>query len=79
MTQRALADKSALHVSYISSIELGQRNPTWETLGSLAEAFSITIADLAHYTEGIQREAADLLGACDEIELSLGPSSGRHK
>jgi transcriptional regulator with XRE-family HTH domain len=47
MTQADLAQRSGLHVTYISGIERGRRNPTWTVILALCEALNTTAAELA--------------------------------
>lgn len=41
-----LAEKAGLHVTYLSGIENGRRNPTLNVLSDLARAFDISLSDL---------------------------------
>jgi transcriptional regulator with XRE-family HTH domain len=47
----ALAAGAGIHTTYLSGIERGRRNPTWKVIGSLAEALSVEISELASLTE----------------------------
>jgi transcriptional regulator with XRE-family HTH domain len=51
LSQEALAQASELHPTYLSGIERGQRNPTWNTLGRLCAALGVTLAELAALSE----------------------------
>jgi len=51
MTQAAVAKRSGLHVTYISGIERGHRNPTWTVILALCEALETTPAELAARAE----------------------------
>jgi transcriptional regulator with XRE-family HTH domain len=44
-SQAELAEFSELHVSYISLLENGKRNPSLFTLEKLATAFGITVSE----------------------------------
>lgn len=46
LSQEALGFKADLHRTYISQLELGQRNPSYTTLCKLANALSVSIYDL---------------------------------
>ncbi|KAM3099139.1 helix-turn-helix domain-containing protein [Phormidesmis sp. 146-35] len=46
ISQEQLAGRSGFHRSYISTVELGMRNPTLENIEKFAEALEISIADL---------------------------------
>lgn len=45
-TQEALVDRCGLDRSFIAEIETGKANPTLRTLGRLARAFQIDLAEL---------------------------------
>lgn len=51
VTQEALADRSGLHVTYIAGIESGRRNPSLNSLASLAKGFGISLPELM---EGVE-------------------------
>jgi ribosome-binding protein aMBF1 (putative translation factor) len=38
MSQEELAERSGLHTTHIGGLERGVRNPTYETLGQIADA-----------------------------------------
>jgi transcriptional regulator with XRE-family HTH domain len=46
-----LAFKAGLHPTYLSTIERGLSNPTWDKVCGLAAAFDITISQLAYVAE----------------------------
>lgn len=39
-----LAGRAEIHTTYLSGIELGQRNPSWNILRSLCEALDIEVS-----------------------------------
>jgi transcriptional regulator with XRE-family HTH domain len=41
-----LAERAAMHVTYLSSVERGHRNPTLNVLAALASALDVTLASL---------------------------------
>lgn len=43
----SLAPKAGLALNTLSLIELGQANPTWETVKGIAAALGVSIADIA--------------------------------
>jgi transcriptional regulator with XRE-family HTH domain len=45
-TQAALAKKAGLHVTYLSGVENGQRNPTLTILSQLARALGLKLSEL---------------------------------
>lgn len=46
LTQEALAGASKLHVTYISSLERGHRNPSLQICRAIASALGLTLSDL---------------------------------
>ena len=47
MTQKQLAQRTGIHVTYISDIERGARNPSWDKIATLAAGMSVPTADIA--------------------------------
>jgi transcriptional regulator with XRE-family HTH domain len=47
----ALADLASMHATYLSGIERGLRNPSWEKLGQLAVALDIQLGELVRLAE----------------------------
>ena len=45
-SQEELADRAAIHQTYLSGVEQGKRNPTITVLQRVAEALSVDIEDL---------------------------------
>jgi len=43
----SLAPRAGLALNTLSLIELGQANPTWETVKGIAAALDVTVADIA--------------------------------
>lgn len=46
LTIEGLAAKAGIHWTYLSSIENGKSNPSWEVVGSVAAALGVGMADL---------------------------------
>lgn len=46
LSQKALADKVGISVSYVSMLERGQRSPPLETVEKMAKALSVPPASL---------------------------------
>lgn len=46
LSQEDLAERTGLSQTWISRMEIGQANPTMETLNTLAEGLSIRVHDL---------------------------------
>lgn len=47
MTQGQLANKIDMHATYISDIERGARNPSWEAISRLAKGMDVGVAEIA--------------------------------
>jgi transcriptional regulator with XRE-family HTH domain len=50
LTQEQLAERAGLHVTYISGIENGSRNPSLTAIEALARGFDL---DLSELLEGV--------------------------
>jgi transcriptional regulator with XRE-family HTH domain len=46
MSQKALADRVGISVSYVSMLERGQRSPPLETIEKMAKALGVTPASM---------------------------------
>ena len=46
LSEEALAERAGLHWTYVSGIERGRRNPGLNTLGSIAVALRVSLAEL---------------------------------
>jgi transcriptional regulator with XRE-family HTH domain len=46
LTLQAVAERSGLSVPHIANIERGRRNPTLSTLGKIADALGVSLAEL---------------------------------
>jgi XRE family transcriptional regulator, regulator of sulfur utilization len=51
MTQEDLAEAAGITVRTLSQLETGNANPTWATVGDIARALGVSIADLAKRSE----------------------------
>jgi transcriptional regulator with XRE-family HTH domain len=51
LSQEDLAHRSGLHPTYISGIERGLRNPTWQSIGRLCQALGVQVSELARLAE----------------------------
>ena len=50
-SQEELASRSGLHVTYLSAVERGRRNPTLSVLRRLSEAFGLPLSILLSQAE----------------------------
>lgn len=51
LTQVEFAKKSGLHVSYLSGVENGQRNPSLTALSQIAQALGLKLSELVKRAE----------------------------
>jgi transcriptional regulator with XRE-family HTH domain len=51
VTIEALAFAADMHPTYLSGIERGERNPSWEKITSLARALDVPVYQLAREAE----------------------------
>lgn len=47
LTQEDLAAKADLHPTYISDVERGVRNPSWDVIARLADGLGVSVAVIA--------------------------------
>lgn len=47
LTQEDLAAKADLHPTYISDVERGVRNPSWDVIARIAEGMGLPVARIA--------------------------------
>ena len=47
LTQEDLAAKADLHPTYISDVERGARNPSWDVIARIAEGVDVPVATIA--------------------------------
>lgn len=50
-SQAELARAAGLHRTYIAGVERGARNPTWDTLGTLAAGLGVSLSELVALAE----------------------------
>jgi transcriptional regulator with XRE-family HTH domain len=80
-----LAGDAGMHPTYLSGIERGVRNPTWDKVSDLAEALEVPVSVLAREAEdhrieqAIRAAAADAYrAACTQHAMTrAGPPHGR--
>jgi transcriptional regulator with XRE-family HTH domain len=58
LTIEALAARSDMHPTYVSGIERGRNNPSWDRLGSLAVALEVRLSEIALRAEALSAETA---------------------
>lgn len=48
----ALADLAGMHTTYLSGIERGRYNPSWNKLGALAQALGVELSEVVEQAQG---------------------------
>lgn len=76
LTIEELAFTSNVHPTYVSGIERGRRNPTWEKTCSLAHGLGVTITDLSARAESAARVRK---GTENVLEQERARQAGRPK
>jgi transcriptional regulator with XRE-family HTH domain len=51
LTQEQVSANSGLHPTYISDIERGARNPSWEAITRLAEGIGVPVSEISQAYE----------------------------
>jgi transcriptional regulator with XRE-family HTH domain len=69
-TIEGLAYAADMHPTYLSGIERGVRNPTWDKLTGLARALDVPVAEIARDAEAEARLATRMRAARAELGLS---------
>ena len=59
LTQEQVSAASGLHPTYISDIERGARNPSWEAVARLAEGIGVPTAEIAASFDDVTNDDAD--------------------
>ena len=76
MTQEELAERTSISAKYLSSIERGLENPTFDTIIKLAYALDVDVAELFNYPQHLPADdlrdyITALLRNSDEKRLRL--------
>ncbi len=76
MTQEELAEKTNISAKYLSSIERGLENPTFDTIIKLAYALDVEVSELFNYSQHLPADELreyimGLLNQSDEKKLRL--------
>lgn len=74
MTQEDLSERASISVSFLSMIERGERSPHLETLGKIAEALEVRVAELFNFgveeaVDGVEPLFRPLIDACRKYNL----------
>lgn len=56
LTQAEVSKKTGLHVTYISGIENGSRNPSWTVLTQISQALRIKLSELVKQAEALDNK-----------------------
>ena len=62
LTQEEVAQRVGVHVTYLSGIERGLRNPSLKNIRAVALALEVRVADLFSFEEDLPRTADDTHG-----------------
>ena len=52
LTQEEVAHRAGIHVTYLSGIERGKRNPTLKNINRVASALGVPMAELFGFEDG---------------------------
>ncbi|QAY66362.1 helix-turn-helix domain-containing protein [Paenibacillus protaetiae] len=71
-SQEQLAEKANTHVNYVSAVERGEKNVTFESIEKIAEALNISFAELFRFvdTNGKEDEVGQLVNALYKLPLA---------
>jgi transcriptional regulator with XRE-family HTH domain len=53
LTIESLASIAGIHWTYLTGIELGQRNPSWKVIAAIAAGLEIKVSELARLAEAL--------------------------
>jgi len=56
LKQKDLAEKLKISKSYLSEIESGKKQPTFEIIGSYSELFNIPVSSIMFFSESLDSE-----------------------
>jgi transcriptional regulator with XRE-family HTH domain len=62
LTQKQVADRTGVHVTYLSDIERGARNPSWKVIASLAAGMGVPTAHIAQSYDALAAQRAQDTG-----------------
>lgn len=68
LTQKQLAQRTGIHVTYISDIERGARNPSWDKIATLAVGMSVPTADIAARFDALSSKASPRSAGAETTE-----------
>jgi transcriptional regulator with XRE-family HTH domain len=69
LTIEGLAHDAGMHPTYLSGIERGVRNPSWDKLAGLCQALDVPIIEMVRDAEDEARLAARMRVARSELGL----------
>jgi IclR family transcriptional regulator, pca regulon regulatory protein len=75
MTIDVLAKAAGSHITYVSGIERGRRNPSWEKINRIADALGSTMAEIARNAEEIKQEMEDVASDAEQVEREVASTS----
>lgn len=75
-TQEQLAEYADLHVSYISTLEKGKKNPSIEVISRLSSAFQLTLSEFFSAAPSVRRDIRKRVEQ-EEVETLLKDFSNK--
>jgi transcriptional regulator with XRE-family HTH domain len=60
LTQEQVSAASGLHPTYISDIERGARNPSWEAITKLASGIGVSVEEIGRIYDGEEEQTERL-------------------
>lgn len=76
-TQEELAEKAALHNTYIGQLERGEKNATLESIEKVATGLGVTFEELFEKIIPGENSATSIAAQCYELVDALSPESQR--
>jgi transcriptional regulator with XRE-family HTH domain len=72
-----LADEAGMHPTYLSGIERGLRNPTWDKVSDLAEALEVPVSVIAREAEDHRIKGAICAAATEAYRAAASTDATR--
>ena len=58
LTQEEVAHRAGIHVTYLSGVERGVRNPSLKNIRSIADALGVLVGDLFAFEQTLESSAS---------------------
>ena len=79
MNIEVLAGEAGMHPTYLSVIERGRGNPTWDRISDLAEALGVPVSVLAREAEERRRDGALHAAAASAYRVACARHGGEER